>query len=171
MANYTAGFKARMIQRMAGPESISANALSREVGVSQGSLSRWLREAHRVADMSRKKKTDGGKRQNRNADEKLRIVLEASQLDGEALGALLRREGIHETDLREWEAAAKAALSPTSRRSKKASPEAKELKEVKRDLRRKEKALAEVTAILALKKKIREIWGDEDDDTGTRSET
>ena len=92
MANYTAGFKARMIQRMAGPESISANALSREVGVSQGSLSRWLREAHRVADMSRKKKTDGGKRQNRNAEEKLRIVLEASQLDGEALGAVSFRQ-------------------------------------------------------------------------------
>ncbi|MFT7680222.1 MAG: hypothetical protein ACI8QC_004228 [Planctomycetota bacterium] len=32
---YTQGFKARMIQRMAGPEGITANALSNEVGVSQ----------------------------------------------------------------------------------------------------------------------------------------
>jgi len=33
------------------------------------------------------------------------------------------------------------------------------------------KALAEVTALLALKKKIAEIWGDGDDDTPTRSGT
>ncbi len=40
MSTYTAGFKARMVQRMAGPESISATALAKEVGASQVTLSR-----------------------------------------------------------------------------------------------------------------------------------
>jgi transposase len=36
---------------------------------------------------------------------------------------------------------------------------------------RKDRALAEVTALLALKKKVQELWGDEDDDTATRKGT
>ncbi len=31
-----------MVQRPSGPNAVSANALSRETGVAQGSLSRWL---------------------------------------------------------------------------------------------------------------------------------
>lgn len=45
MSTYAAGFKTRMVQRMAGREGISATALAKEVGVSQDTLSRWIREA------------------------------------------------------------------------------------------------------------------------------
>ena len=48
MTTYTTGFKGRMVQRMAGREAISANALAQEVGVSQNTLSRWLRHASEV---------------------------------------------------------------------------------------------------------------------------
>jgi hypothetical protein len=40
------------------------------------------------------------------------------------------------------------------------------VKELKRDLLRKEKALAETAALLVLKRKLDAIWGDEDDGTG-----
>jgi len=165
-----------MVERMAGPERISATRLAEDVGVPQPTLSRWLREAPKVAPMANKKKSRKGettKRPNRRtADDKLRIVLEAAQLRDEELGAFLRQEGVHEAQLLEWQASVKAALSPKSKRSSgKASPEAKRIRELEKDLRRKEKALAEVTALLALKKRIAEIWGDEDDDTPTRSGT
>jgi transposase-like protein len=171
---YTNGFKSRMIERMAGPERISATALAKEVGVSQGTLSRWLRQAanRRVGPMNDKKRGEG----RWTAKEKLRIVLEASRLSEEGLGAFLRREGVHEAQLKEWTEtvtqAATAALSPApKRKSKQQSRETKRIRELEKDLRRKEKALAEVTALLALKKKLEEIWGDADDDTNTRSET
>lgn len=51
LVSYTDGFKARMVQRMAGPEGITATVLSKEVGISQPTLSRWLREAHTVVPM------------------------------------------------------------------------------------------------------------------------
>lgn len=175
---YTEGFKARMIERMAGPEGISATALARDVGVAQATLSRWLRSARRVEAMGSKKKKREGRASERSrqrtAEDKLRIVLEASRLSDEELGAYLRAEGVHEARLRDWQAAvteaATAALSP-SRGKAKTSPEAKRVKELERELRRKEKALAEVAALLALKKKAAEIWGDGDDDTDTRSGT
>ncbi len=56
------------------------------------------------------------------------------------------------------------ALQSTSLR-KKASVEAKRVRELERELRRKEKALAETAALLVLKKKAAAIWGDEDDST------
>lgn len=168
---YTDGFKARMIKRMAGPEGISANALAMEVGVPQSTLSRWLRlQASRRFSPMKEKKRPGGRA--RTAEQKLRIVLEASQLGETELGALLRREGIHEAQLKEWIDAATTALSSAPRRkSGKSSPEAKRIRELEKDLRHKEKALAEVTALLVLKKKLEAIWGDEDDDTSTRSAT
>jgi len=105
--------------------------------------------------------------------DKLRLVLEASELAEKDLGAFLRREGVHEAELREWLEAATTALSGSGKRKgkRKTSPEAKRVRELEKDLRRKEKALAEVTALLALKEKLEALLGDEDDDTGTRSGT
>lgn len=168
--SYTNGFKARMVQRMAGQEGISATALSQEVGVSQSTLSRWLREHRvpRVEPMTNEKRSG-----SRSPMDKLRLVLEASELEEKDLGAFLRREGLHETQLREWVDAATAALSSTGKRKgkRKASPETKRIRELEKDLGRKEKALAEVTALLTLKKKLETLLGDEGDDTGTRSGT
>ncbi|WP_161604863.1 hypothetical protein [Myxococcus xanthus] len=43
------------------------------------------------------------------------MLAEAHGLAGEALGALLRREGLHEGQLAEWRAAAAGALSQSTR--------------------------------------------------------
>lgn len=105
--------------------------------------------------------------------DKLRLVLEASELAEKDLGSFLRREGVHEAELREWLEAATTALSGSGKRTgkRKTSPEAKRVRELEKDLRRKEKALAEVTALLALKKRLEALLGDEDDDTGMRNGT
>ena len=177
--NYTQGFKARMVQRMAGPEGISATALSKEVGIQQPTLSRWLREARAQRSMASKeddRESHPKSPRKWSAEEKLRVVFEASTLSEEELGAFLRKKGIHKTQLDQWckaatEAATEALKGSKRRKKSKLSSEAKRIKELEKDLRRKEKALAEVTALLALKKKVAEIWGDEDEDTDTGSET
>jgi transposase-like protein len=98
--------------------------------------------------------------------EKLRVVLAAEGLEDEALGALLRKEGLHAAQLAEWRAAAEAALSgPATRRPSGPSPEAERIVALERELRRKEAALAETAALLVLKKKVQAIWADEDDTT------
>lgn len=42
MQPYSEKFKRKLVQRMSGPGAISASALSKEIGVAQGTLSRWL---------------------------------------------------------------------------------------------------------------------------------
>ena len=157
MQQFSDAFKARVVQRLVGPRAVSANALAEEVGVSQESLSRWLRAARSVGGM-----TTAQKRQWTGA-EKLRVVNEASGLTGSALGAFLRREGLHETQLTAWRAAAEAALGAAARPRPGGSPEAQRIRELERELRRKDTALAETAALLVLKKKVHSIWGDGDD--------
>ena len=170
---YSAKFKARIVAKMVGPHAVSANALSDEVGIHQPTLSRWLREAHTVPAMPKKPRrlkegVHARRPQDWNPEEKLRVVVEASGLADEELGAFLRKEGLHQAQLDEWLAMARSSLA-VRKGPKKASAESKRIRELERELRRKEKALAETAALLVLQKKVRAIWGDEDDDTEPRS--
>ena len=178
MQEYSEGFKSKMVQRMTGPRGKSATALASEVGIPQSTLSRWLRGAQAtVADMSKgpAQVTDPSPEQaakaprraeDWSAEERLRAVLESSRLTEEDLGAFLRREGLHEATLRQWRAAALEGLGPgRSTRS-----EQRRVQELEKELRRKDKALAEAAALLVLQKKVRAIWGDGDDDTEPKNE-
>jgi transposase len=161
---YSAAFKAKMVQKLLPPNPMAANALSRESGVSQATLSRWLSEARNARQMTEappKKWT---------AAEKLKLITDAAQLEDTALGELLRREGVHEAQLKQWRADAEASLRDDSPRSVANTRAAKRIKELEADLRRKEKALAEASALLLLKKKAAEFWGDEDDSTPEKSD-
>ena len=102
---FSEGFKNRMVERMVGADRTSASALSREVGVGQSTLSRWNREAR--MGKGREERGKKGKKAPRSprtwsAEEKLRVVQESLALSEEDLGAYLRREGLHEAQLREW---------------------------------------------------------------------
>ncbi len=141
-----------MIRRMLGKEGISASALSRETGVAQPTLSRWVREPRTVDSMtnSNDKKSPKSPR-DWSPLEKIQAVLEAAELNEEELGDFLRRKGLQ---LDEWRTSVQAALAPPKRRKKgKATPEQKRITNLEREIRRKDRALAEVTALLALKKK------------------
>lgn len=178
MTTYTTGFKGRMVQRMAGREGISANALAQEVGVSQNTLSRWLRRASEAAPtvtaMKKKHSARKGSR-GRSAREKLEIVMKAAALPDDELGAFLRRKGLHETQLEEWrskamEAAEGALKAPHGKRSEQ-TPERRKIRDLERELRRKNDALAEAGALLLLKKRFEEMLGDEDGSSITRRGT
>ena len=162
---YTNGFKERMVQRLAGPERTTAFQLSAETGVSQPTLSRWLRDASKVGGMSRKKK----KGAKRSGEEMFRIVAQAAQLSDDELGAFLRKEGVHEATLSQWQDAATSGLADASKpKGRKTSPEVQKVKQLEKELLRKDKALAELSALIVLQKKVQAIWGDEDESTPKR---
>lgn len=169
---YSDKFKAKLIAKMIGPSAISANQLAQEVGLSQPTLSRWLREA-KLAPVTKKalKKTERAPQKRWTPEEKLRVLGEAANVDEAGLGALLRREGLHDADLRRFREELLEALRGTGAKSRKPTPEAKRVKELERELRRKEKALAETAALLVLRKKAEAfLSGDEEGDTDEKNE-
>lgn len=170
---YSETLRSEMVAKMIGPQAMSANVLSKRVGIGQPTLSRWLREARLtgVSSGSKRAAATPGRRQPKRwtAEEKLRVVTSAASLEGSALGELLRREGLHEADLRGFREEALAGLAPVVKASG-PSPEAKQIAELQRELRRKEKALAEAAALLVLSKKAEALWGGEGDDTDEKNE-
>jgi transposase len=142
---YTDSFKAKMVQRLSAPNAISAIRLSKEVGVSQSQLSRWLQAARTVGPMTKERPSDRVVQTGvRSAEEKLRIVMAAAALGPGELGGFLRREGVHEAELEQWRAAvvdaAKSALDGAGMKPSSRGADAKRIKELERELRRKDKA-------------------------------
>jgi hypothetical protein len=165
-----------MVERLSGPHAPSATQLAGETGVAQATLSRWLKVAGTVAPkMAHRNKqkttpTSTKRPHDLTAEQKVALVLEAAAVPEADLGAFLRRKGVHEAQLAEWrqqvtQGAVAALRGPSKGDRKAANVEARRVRDLERELARKEKALAEAAALLVLKKKAQSIWGDEDDDT------
>jgi len=156
---FSVAFKQKMVQRLTGNNAVSASQLAREAGVRQQNLSRWLQEARSLPIM-----VDKPKRTAREwtVERKARVLAAASTLDGEALTAYLKREGVKFPEYEQWRIALDkggAASAATNKR----------IRQLERELARKEKALAEAAALLILKKKVATLYG-EDEDDGTNGE-
>lgn len=152
-------------------------ALARESGISHQTLSRWLREVPTLPSMSEATDETNPKK-IWTAQEKLRLVLDASRLPEAGLGGFLRQEGLHSAQLEEWRRTVLQSLSepkPSGKRTaaerRQAKQEAERIRALQRDLDRKNKALAEVTALLTLQKKVQAIWGGEDENTPRKNDS
>lgn len=82
-------FKQKMVQRLTGKSAISALQMSRETGIRQQSLSRWLQEARRLPIMADKPKP----LRVWTVEQKVRVLADACELDDEDLTAHLEGEG------------------------------------------------------------------------------
>jgi transposase len=158
---FSVAFKQKMVQRLIGKNAVSATQLARETGVAQQNLSRWLQEAHSLPIMADRPKSTV---RVWTVEQKARVLADASQLDAEELTAYLEREGVTLAEHEQWRIALDeggAASAWTSKR----------IRQLERELARKEKALAEAAALLVLKKKVETLYGeDEDDDTSGENE-
>lgn len=172
MIPYTAAFRNRMVARLVGPHAVSARTLGVETGLAQATLSRWLKEAsklRRKMPLDDKELVKKKHAQEWTPEEKLQLVLEAAALPVGELGVFLRSKGIHEAVLEEWKQQALVGLRGTEVLSMQ-QRESREMRELKRELKRKDKALAETAALIVLKKKVQEIWGAEEDGTDPKSD-
>lgn len=165
-----------MVARLMGPRALAVSRVSKDSGIPEGTLYRWLKLAARMPEMTtrtpkRSSSSDtraaAGVARPRTGEEKLAIVERASGLEGEGLGEFLRREGVHLAELEQWRKLAAQALQGGQRKL----PPSKEVRRMQAELARKDKALAEAAVLLVLKKKVAAIWGDEDDDTDGSSDS
>jgi len=145
------------------PHAPIPSAVAREVGVPLVTVLRWRDRARTLPQMNH------GEPKQWSIEEKLRVVVEAARLSDKELGAFLRREGLHEQELTEWRDAVSAALGGAPRRDPQSAAGTKRIRELEKELRRKDMALAETAALLVLSKKVDALWGDVDDDTNGRS--
>ena len=139
--------------------------IAKESGVGYSTLQSWLRlkrEGHPISSQRRGRPLKG-----QSQTPPLQHILATVGLDEEAVGSYCREQGIHGFQITQW----KDELMTQDDNKKKSADHRKELKSLrdenkrlKKDLHLKDKALAETSALLVLKKKAHLIWGDLEED-------
>lgn len=163
MPSYSQEFKANMVSKMMPPNAKSPAELTQETGIPYQTLWNWKTKALSSGSAA----VGSSRSSNKWSDEsKLAIIIETAALNAAETSEYCRAKGIFPEQIQQWRAAAvvgqSKALSKTEREELQAIK--KENKILKKELARKEKALAEAAALMILRKKADAIWGEPEDD-------
>ena len=156
MARYGQAFKDKAVARLLPPESADIGVVAQQVGVSAATLERWRSDAL----------ASGRKHGGWTAAARLDAVLTTASMSEEQKSAWCRAQGIFPSELSEWKQTATDALEGPSLLPKNATAreERRRVRELERELKRKEKALAETAALLVLSKKVAAIFNKGEDE-------
>ena len=132
--------------------------VSRELSISTATLERWRADA-----LSRPARERAW-----TAAARFEAVLVTAAMDEAGKSAWCRERGVYPQELEQWRQAATQALAePEDARAshRETKADRRRIKELERELRRKDKALAETAALLVLSKKLEVIFHkDRDED-------
>ena len=151
MARYGQTFKNRAVARLLPPESAALEAVARDVGIGVSTLERWRSDAL----------AKPGREQVWTAAARFDAVLTTAVMDEASKSAWCRAHGTHAQQLAAWRTSATQALADPG--EARASPlqtqqARRRIKELERELLRKDRALAETAALLVLSKKVGAIF-------------
>lgn len=145
--------------RLLPPESSAVEVVSREVGVSVATLQRWRADALAKAGDRR-----GGGGQRWTPAARLEAVIATAAMDEAACSAWCREHGLYPAELDGWKQDAVAGLgAPRAASAAEAREDRRRVKELERELHRKDKALAETAALLVLRNKLAAVFHQDED--------
>ena len=174
---FSEGFKIQAVEKALNRSSeITLVELAETLGISLSSLRRWIRQSknqslatHRMdseqplAPMTTKEKRP----QDWSLEEKLNLIIKADGLSEGAISELCRTVGVFPHHIKEWkqQIIMGTDLSKSTKKQVSITALRNEIKQLNKDLNRKNKALAETAALLVLQKKVHEIWGSNEDNS------
>ena len=162
MKHYSVERKAAVLRKMLPPSSLSVAELVKQEGISDGTLYLWRKQAMASGEMSAvtKKTAEGW-----SGESKLAAVVETALLSELELSQYCRGKGLYPEQVSAWKQACIVGQQTASQRQQtegaQARADQKRIRELERELCRKDKALAEAAAILILRKKLNALWGDD----------
>lgn len=141
-------------------ENRSVRDVAGDLNVSYVTLKNWVKRKS-VDDVSASAAKEK-RPQDWQRDEQLAALMETHGLGEEALQAWCREHGIFPHHLDSWRANFVTQEPPPVPEGRILKTLKNENDELKAELRRKDKALAEAAALLVLQKKFRALWDNED---------
>lgn len=162
---YSPERKEAVLKKMMPPHNHSISQLAIEEGISEATLFNWRNQARSKGILM--PDGDAGP-EGWNARDKFAAVLESSSLNKQETAEYCRRKGIYPHQLEQWRKACEDANDWDKQANIKLKSEQrtnrKRIRNLEKELHRKEKALAEAAALLVLQKKVQAIWGDPEDE-------
>lgn len=161
---YTDERREAVLRKLLPPHNRTVTSLAEEEGICAATLYNWRKQARRAGRLL---PANGSEPEGWSSRDKFNAVLETAALSEPELAEYCRRRGLYVEQLERWRASCEQANDLTAdaarRDSEAVKAERRRARDLERELRRKDAALAETAALLALRKKARAIWGDEDE--------
>lgn len=165
MKRYSEERKAAALAKMMPPKNMSIPELAEQTGITQQTLYNWRQSAK---DKGYVVPGNGKNSEKWSSANKFAIVLETASLNEAELSEYCRRKGLFPEQVKQWKHACINANATQQELTKKereqSTQDQKKIKILGKELQRKEKALAEVAALLVLQKKAQALWGEPEDD-------
>ncbi len=168
---FSESFKMQAVQKaLSRADGTSSREIAKSLGVGYSTLQKWVREVKDGLLVSVQREdndlmTKERRPQDWSLQERLDIVISCGGLNESSISELCRRKGIYPHHIQQWKL--DFASGNNTGDNTKNQAETKNLKNenkaLKKELNRKEKALAETAALLVLQKKVNVMWGEEED--------
>ena len=159
---YSKKLKESVIKRLAPPNAEKVPALAKELNIPKTTLYTWRNKVLKESSTTNKITNKW------TSEDKFQAVLETSSLSELETSKYCREKGIHLQELKRWVKqclnANDTKLDDPKKLKDNLNNEKQKTKELQKELRHKEKALAETAALLVLRKKANAIWGDQKED-------
>lgn len=165
MPSYSKELKEKLLTRMLSDKDTNMVELSNETGIHENTLRKWKANGlQKGLSPSTKYKTSD----KWSTQDKFLIVLETVTLSEIELAEYGRKKGLYPEQIKAWKNACMQAnggvAEEASRLNLVLKKEQNEKKKLEQELLRKEKALAELAALLVLRKKAGAIWGETEEE-------
>jgi len=170
---YSTETKEAIVKQVFSKESLSLAEIARRNNLPPSTLDGWVKQAQlkAVGNASGSETTRSvSSLVPLGAAERLEHLLASAKLSEVELGAYCRERGLYSFQLDQWKKEFRVQDKEKAKEQENAELKALrgEVKRLRSELNRKDKALAEASALLILKKKADLIWGDPEDDCSTR---
>jgi len=143
--------------------NLSYRQLSEETGIPRATLQGWKR--HYMINKEPDAKATLA--ESWTAEQKFAAVLHTATLSEVELNTYCRENGLYPGQIKSWREACVRGNHPQSKLQQRADyrQDKRKIQTLERELQRKEKALAEVAALLVLRKKYDALWEDKEEDS------
>ena len=165
MPTYSTEFKDNVVRKMMPPNSQSIEQVGQELGLSRSTLYAWKQQYRAKGHLVPATPLNPDQWDTKS---KLAAIIHTALMNEAERSEYCRERGLYPEQIDGWKAAFESTdLAPTvmSKADKAAlAADRQRIKLLERDLRRKDRALAETAALLVLSKKAGAIWGIKEED-------
>lgn len=162
MTRYSIERKNAVLSQLLPPYNMSVAQVAQKEGIAPGTLYNWRDKAKKLGLPVPGKTTTS---EHWSAEAKLAVVIETGAMNASELGEYGRAKGLFVEQIERWKEDCLAGFQTTKEQEKLALKQAKadkdEIKTLKKELRKKDAALAETAALLVLRKKLNALWEDD----------
>ena len=165
MKRYSPERKEAVLKKLLPPYNLTVTEVSEQEGISMPTLYNWRKQV-RLKGVPVPGPNISS--ESWSSEAKFAVVVETASLSEVELSQYCREKGLYPEQVKDWKQNCLDGFESSPKRKrqelKQSKADRKRVRQLERELRRKEKALAEAAALLVLRKKLNAFYGEEPED-------